>query len=81
MCGIGFDENGATMDETITLDQMRTTIKALKYMVSKNEVEHDFNKTLELINTLEQIEKQTAAQNDRRIHIVVAEPVEYDYPD
>lgn len=81
MCGIGFDENGATMDETITLDQMRTTIKALKYMVSKNEVKHDSNETLGLIGILEQIEKQTAAQNDRRIHIVVAEPVEYDYPD
>lgn len=81
MCGIGFDENGATMDETITLDQMRTTIKALKYMVSKNEVKHDSNETLGLIGVLEQIEKQTAAQNDRRIHIVVAEPVEYDYPD
>ena len=81
MCGIGFDENGATMDKTITLDQMQTAIKALKYMVSKNEVEHDSNKTLELIDTLEQIEKQTAARNDRRIHIVVAEPVEYDYPD
>jgi len=81
MCGIGFDENGATMDETITLDQIQTAIKALKYMVSKNEVEHDSNKTLELIDTLEQIEKQTAARNDRRIHIVVAEPVEYDYPD
>ena len=81
MCGITFDENGATMDETITLDQMRTAIKALKYMVSKNEVEHDSNETLELIDTLEQIEKQTAAQNDRQIHIVVAEPVEYDYPD
>lgn len=81
MCGIGFDENGATMDKTITLDQIQTAIKALKYMVSKNEVEHDSNKTLELIDTLEQIEKQTAARNDRRIHIVVAEPVEYDYPD
>jgi len=81
MCGIGFDENGATMDETITLDQMRTAIKALKCMVSKNEVEHNSNETLELINVLEQIEKQTAAQDDRRIHIVVAEPVEYDYPD
>ena len=81
MCGIGFDKNGVTMDETIALDQMQTTIKALKYMVSKNEVEHDSNKTLELIDVLEQIEKQTAAQNDRRIHIVVAEPVEYEYPD
>ena len=81
MCGIYFDENGATMDETITLNQMQTAIKALKYMVSKNEVEHDSNETLELIGILEQIEKQTAAQNDRRIHIVVAEPVEYDYPD
>ncbi len=81
MCGIYFDENGASMDRTITLDQMRTTIKALKHMVSKNEVEHDSNKTMELIDTLEKIEKQTAAQNDRQIHIVVAEPVEYDYPD
>lgn len=81
MCGIYFDENGATMDRTITLDQMRTTIKALKHMVSKNEAEHDSNETMELIDTLEKIEKQTAAQNDRQIHIVVAEPVEYDYPD
>ncbi len=79
MCGIRFDKNGATMDKTITLDQMRTAIKALKYTVSKNEVEHDSNETLELIDVLEQIEKQTAAQNDRQIHIVVAEPVEYDY--
>lgn len=76
---ICFDENGVTMDKTITLDQMQTTIKALKYMVSKNEVKHDSNETLELIGVLEQIEKQTAAQNDRHIHIVVVEPVEYDY--
>ena len=80
MCGIGFDKNGVTMDKTITLNQMQTTIKALKYTVSKNEVEHNSNETLELISVLEQIEKQTAAQNDRQIHIVVAEPVEYDYP-
>lgn len=53
MCGIYFDENGATMDRTITLDQMRTAIKALKYMVSKNEVKHDSKETLELIDTLE----------------------------
>lgn len=78
---IYFDENGATMDKTITLDQLRTAIKALKRVVSKNEIKHDFNETSELINVLKQIEKQTAAQDDRRIHIVVAEPVEYDYLD
>lgn len=81
MCGIYFDENGATMDETITLDQMRTAIKALKHMVSESKVKHDSQETSELINVLKRIEKQTAAQDDRRIHIVVAEPVEYDYPD
>ena len=79
--GIHFDKNGATMDKTIELDQLRTAIKSLKYMVTKNEVEHNPTETLELISTLEEIEKQTAAQNDRCIHIVVAEPVEYDYPD
>ena len=78
---IYFDENGATMDKTITSDQLRTAIKALKHVVSKNEIKHDFNETSELINVLKQIEKQTAAQDDRRIHIVVAEPVEYDYLD
>lgn len=78
---IYFDENGATMDKTITLDQLRTAIKALKHVASKNEIKHDFNETSELINVLKQIEKQTAAQDDRRIHIVVAEPVEYDYLD
>lgn len=81
MCGIYFDENGATMDETITLDQMRTAIKALNYMVSKSEIKHDSKETSELIDILKKIEKQTAAQDDRRIHIVVAEPVEYDYLD
>ena len=78
---IYFDENGATMDKTITLDQLRTAIKALKHVVSKNEIKHDFNETSELINVLKQIEKQTAAQDGRRIHIVVAEPAEYDYLD
>ena len=77
--GISFDKNGATMDKTITLNQMQTVIKALKYMVSKNEVKYDSNEMLELIDVLERIERQTGAQNDRRIHIVVAEPVEYDY--
>jgi len=76
--GIYFDENGASMDRTITLDQMRTAIKALKYMVCKVKMD---DKMLELIDTFEQIEKQTAEQDDRQIHIVVAEPVEYDYPD
>ena len=69
------------MDKTITLDQLRTAIKALKHVVSKNVIKHDFNETSELINVLKQIEKQTAAQDDRRIHIVVAEPAEYDYLD
>lgn len=78
MCGIYFDENGASMDRTITLDQMRIAINALKHMVCKVKMDDE---TLELIDTLEQIEKQTAEQDDRRIHIVVAEPVEYDYPD
>lgn len=73
---IYFDENGATMDKTIELDQLRTAIKSLKFMVTKNKVEYNHTETLELINTLEEIEKQTAAQNDRRIHIVVSEPVE-----
>ena len=41
--GIYFDENGATMDETITLDQLRTAIKALKHVVSKNAIKCDFN--------------------------------------
>ena len=79
--GIYFDENGATMDETITLDQLRTAIEALKHVVSKNEIKHDPEETSELIDILKKIEKQTAAQDDRRIHIVVAEPVEYDYLD
>lgn len=79
MSGICFDKNGATMDRTISLGQMRTAIKALKYMVTKNEVEYNSTETLEMIDTFEAIEKQTAAQDDRRIHIVVAEPVEYDY--
>lgn len=85
--GIYFDENGATKDEIITSDELYLTIKALKLKkFADSQNNEDVNKLdrrseQKLIKLFEEIYKHTVAQSDRRIHIVVSEPVEYDYPD
>lgn len=87
MSGIYFDENGATMDETITPDNLYLIIKALKLKkFADDQNNKDINKidshsAQKLIELFEKIHEHTVKQDDRRIHIVVAEPVEYDYPD
>ncbi len=84
---IYFDENGATKDETITADELYLTIKALKLKkFADSQNNEDVNRLdrrsgQKLIKLFEEIYEHTVAQSDRRIHIVVAEPVEYEYPD
>lgn len=69
--GIKFDKNGATKDKIITKDELYLVIKALK------------SETVEtkLIELFEEIHEHASKQNDRSVHIVVAEPVEYEYDD
>ena len=87
MSGIYFDENGATMDETITTDELYLVIKALKLKEfadsQNNEAINVADRHVEvnLIKRFEEIHEHASMQEDRSIHIVVAEPVEYDYPD
>lgn len=84
--GISFDKNGATMDETITTDELYLVIKALKLKEfadsQNNEAINAADRHVEakLIKRFEEIHEHASMQEDRSIHIVVAEPVEYDYP-
>lgn len=87
MVGISFDENGATMDKTITTDELYLVIKALKLKEfadsQNNEAINVADRHVEanLIKQFEEIREHASMQKDRRIHVVVAEPVEYEYPD
>ena len=85
--GIRFDENGATMDKTITTDELYLVIKALKlkeFADSQNNESinvADRHVEANLIKRFEEIREHASMQEDRSIHIVVSEPVEYEYPD
>lgn len=87
MVGISFDENGATRDNTITTDELYLVIKALKLkkfadsQINKEINVFDRHVEAKLIKLFEEIHEHASIQKDRRIHIVVAEPVEYSYPD
>lgn len=83
--GIHFNESGATMDKSISKDNLYLIIKALKLKEfadsQNNEVINaaDRHEEANLIKLLEEIHEHASKQNDRSIHIVVAEPVEYEY--
>lgn len=85
MSGIYFDKNGATMDELISKDDLYLIIKALKLKEfadsQNNEAINvaDRHEEANLIKLLEEIHEHASKQNDRSIHIVVAESVEYEY--
>ena len=87
MTGILFDENGATMDEIISKDDINLIIKALR-LKRFADIELSSAKTwmcdvdeAKLIRLFEEIHEHASKQDDRSIHIVVAEPVNYEYPD
>ena len=82
--GINFNESGATKDKTITTDELFLVIKALKlekYVDKLNDKTFDDSVETKLIEIFEEIHDHASKQNDRSIHIVVAEPVEYEYDD
>lgn len=94
MTGILFDENGATMDEIISKDDINLIIKALRLKrfadIELSEEANDVQSAktcmgdvaeTKLIRSFEEIHEHTSKQDDRSIHIVVAEPVDYEYPD
>lgn len=88
MTGILFDENGATMDEIVSKDDIDLIIKALRlkrfadveFFQSTKKCMDDVAET-KLIKLFGQIHEHASEQDNRSIHIVVAEPVEYDYID
>ena len=82
--GITFNKDGATRDKIITKDELCVIIKALKlekHVDKLNDKMADDNVDTKLIDLLEEIHEHASKQDDRRIHIVVAEPVEYEYDD
>ena len=94
MTGILFDENGATKDEIISKDDINLIIKALRLKrFADIELSEEANDTqsaktymddvveTKLIRLFEEIHEHASKQDDRSIHIVVAEPVNYEYPD
>ena len=94
MTGILFDENGATKDEIISKDDINLIIKALRLKrFADIELSEEANgiqsaKTYmddvvetKLIRLFEEIHEHASKQDDRSIHIVVAEPVQYEYDD
>lgn len=94
MTGILFDENGATMDEIISKDDINLIIKALRLKrfadIELSEEANDVQSAktcmgdvaeTKLIRLFEEIHEHASKQDDRSIHIVVAEPVNYEYPD
>ena len=84
MSGILFNKDGATKDKIITKDELYLVIKALKlekYVDKLNDNTFDDSVETKLIELFEEIHQHASKQDDRSIHIVVAEPVEYDYDD
>ena len=92
MTGILFDENEATKDEIISKDDINLIIKALRLKrFADIELSEEANDTqsaktymddvveTKLIRLFEEIHEHASKQDDRSIHIVVAEPVQYEY--
>ena len=92
MTGILFDENEATKDEIISKDDINLIIKALRLKrfadIELSEEANDIQSAktytddvveTKLIRLFEEIHEHASKQDDRSIHIVVAEPVQYEY--
>ena len=73
MNGICFDPNGASMDCSFETKEFEQVINLL----DKHKDDIDIN----IYNDFKEIFDKAKKQEDRSIHIVVTEPVEYDYDD
>lgn len=82
------------MDEIISKDDINLIIKALRLKrfadIELSEEANDVQSAktcmgdvaeTKLIRLFEEIHEHASKQDDRSIHIVVAEPVNYEYPD
>ena len=74
LSGISFDPNGVSMDRSFKTNEFEQVLKLLDK--HKDEIS-DIN----IYNRFKELFDKAKEQNDRRIHIVVAEPVNYEYDD
>jgi hypothetical protein len=73
MSGIFFDPNGASMDRSFETNEFEQVLNLFdKY---KNDID------INIYNKFKEIFDKAKEQNDRNIHMVVTEPVEYEYDD
>jgi hypothetical protein len=73
MSGIFFDPNGVSMDRSFETNEFKQVINLL----DKHKDDIDIN----IYNNFKEIFDKAKEQNDRNIHMVVTEPVEYEYDD
>ncbi len=74
MSGIRFDPNGASMDRSFETNEFEQVLNLLDTYAGDI---LDIN----IYNKFKEIFDKAKEQNDRSIHIVVTEPVEYEYDD
>ena len=74
MSGISFDPNGVSTDRSFKTNEFEQVLNLLDK--HKDEIS-DIN----IYNRFKELFDKAKEQNDRRIHIVVAEPVNYEYDD
>lgn len=72
MSGISFDPNGASIDRSFETNEFEQVLNLLDK--HKDEIS-DIN----IYNRFKELFNKAKEQNDRKIHIVVAEPVNYEY--
>ena len=72
MSGIFFDPNGVSMDRSFETNEFEQVLNLLDK--HKDEIS-DIN----IYNRFNELFNKAKEQNDRKIHIVVSEPVEYEY--
>lgn len=72
MSGIFFDPNGASMDRSLEAKEFEQVLNLLD--TYKGDI-IDIN----IYNKFKEIFDKAKEQNDRSIHMVVTEPVEYEY--
>ena len=74
MSGISFDPNGVSMDHSFKTNEFEQVLNLLDK--HKDEIS-DIN----IYNRFKELFDKAKEQDNRSIHIVVTEPVEYEYDD
>lgn len=72
MSGISFDQNGVSIDRSFKTNEFEQVLNLLDKHKDEISDINIYNRFKELLNKAKE-------QNDRKIHIVVAEPVDYEY--